>query len=144
MKESGLMNDAFSWMRGSNVEHLRRPAGVDAQQHYKDNVEEEDPPTQPLKSDLPLIEPAKMEDLVGVGPDIPMEQPLMDELRALRFVYALLRGLSHQGRARVLQIVVLWLGEMSPDPRDKELARKVGEPLVPVGDEDAGEDQQPA
>jgi len=136
MKRSGLMDDAFGWMRQGNVHNLRPPP---AGQEMMEENHREDDPTQPLHGGMPLIEPAKMEDLVGIGANIPMEQPLMDELRALRFVYALLRGLSHEGRARVLKMVILWLGEMSPDPRDKELARKAAEPLVPEVEDGAGE-----
>jgi hypothetical protein len=135
MKDSGLMNDAFGWVRRGNVEHLRRPPGAE---HYKPNVVEDDPPTQPLHLP-PLIEPAKMEDLVEIGANIPMPQPLMNELRAMRFIFALLFGLTHEARARVLKVVILWLGEHSPDPRDKELARKAAEPLAGMEENAAGE-----
>ena len=126
MKDTSLMG----WARGQKVEQLHKPPGA----HFKPAGIEEDEPTQPMGGALPIIKPATLDELPA--PTAVMEQPLMEEIRALQMVYCFLRGLSHVSRQRVLKVVVLWLGEMSPDARDKELGQRVADPLIPEAQED--------
>lgn len=126
---------AKSWL--GRDENLQKPLGA---QHFKPTlVEQEDPPTKPSDGALPIIEPAKMEELPA--PTAKLEQTLADEIRALHMVYCFLRGLSHDARARVLKVVIMWLSENSPDQRDENrpLKQRINEDLIPgVGDGDDG------
>lgn len=96
---------------GEDKPHERPPGA-----QFKPNLEVVREPISKVSTDLPHIPPATTQDLPV--PTARLEQPLADEIRATQMIYCYMRSLSHDARARALKIVIMWLGETDPDPRD--------------------------